>query len=128
MLQSCFWNIRVTFEIFKLLEKLPDENGKFIISDIDLLRTVWNNFKNLLGILADSTYLLLLDFFITDTTLSRFVGATYKERNNVWICLIFVLFMFWFYYFFFCKVFVEFISEENLHRYNISFFLLWICW
>ena len=78
----------------------------------------------MLGILAGPTDLLLLNFFITDSTLSLFVGAIYIKMG-----IMFGLARYLFYFvlvllFFFCEVFVEFISEENLDRYNISFFLL----
>ena len=35
-----FLNVGITFVTFKLLGNLPDENDKFAISDIDLLRTI----------------------------------------------------------------------------------------
>ena len=54
--------IRIAFVVFKLLGKIPDENHKLVINDIDLISAVWNNFTNLLGILGGSViyYFLLL--------------------------------------------------------------------
>ena len=76
---SSFLNIGITFATFKLSGKLPVENDKFPISDIGLLRVGWNNFKNLLGILAGPVDLLLLNYFITNNTLLLFVGNIKKE-------------------------------------------------
>ena len=44
--------IMIAFVVFKLLGKIPDENHKLVINDIDLISAVWNNFTNLLGILG----------------------------------------------------------------------------
>ena len=76
MVGSSFLNIGIKFATFKLSGKLPPlpvENDKLSISDIVLLKAVWNNFKNLLGTLAGPVDLLLLNFFITDSTSSLFV-------------------------------------------------------
>ena len=85
MVRSSFLNIGVTFAIFKLSGKLPVENDKFAISDIGLPRAVWNDFKNLLGILAGPIDLQLLDSFIMDSTSSLFVGD--KKKESVFGCL-----------------------------------------
>ena len=79
MVWSPFLNIGITFATFKLSERLLVENDKFTISDIGLLRAVWNNFKNLLKILAGPVDLLLLNLFITDNTSSLFVGDIKEE-------------------------------------------------
>ena len=78
MVRSSFLNAGITFAILKVSGKLSDGNDKFAISDIDLLRAVWNNFKNLLEILAGAD-LLMLNFFITHNTSSLFLGDIKKE-------------------------------------------------
>ena len=77
--QSPFLNIGITFVTFKLSGKLLVENDKFAISEIGLLRKVWNNFKDFLGILVGPVDLLLLNSFITNNTSSLFVGDIKKE-------------------------------------------------
>ena len=62
--------------VFKLLGRLPDENDKFAISDINFLGVIWNNFKNLLDGPLD---LLFLNSFITVSKSSLFVGDIKKE-------------------------------------------------
>ena len=75
----CKWYGLWELHLHKLSGSLPVENDKFAISDIGLLRAVWNNFKNLLGILGTLVNLLMLDSFITDGTSSVFVGDIKKE-------------------------------------------------
>ena len=79
MVLSSFLNIGITFAIFKLLGKVLDENDKLAINDIGLPSAVWNNFRNLLGILEGPVDLLFFSFFITDNTSSLLVGDIKKE-------------------------------------------------
>ena len=72
MVWLSFLNIGITFAIFKLLRKVPDENDKLAMNDIGLLSAVWKNFRNLLGILEGPVDLLFFSSFITDSTLSLF--------------------------------------------------------
>ena len=69
MVQSYFLNIGITFPIFILLGKVPDEIEKLLINDTGLLSPVWNNFRNLLGILEGSADFLEFSSFTTDNTL-----------------------------------------------------------
>ena len=99
MVRSSFLNIGIiTFAIFKLLGKVPDENVKLAINDIGLLSAVWNNFRNLLGILEGSVDLLFLSSLITDNTSSRLVGHIMKElafeffRYSEYLCFGFIKF------------------------------------
>ena len=98
MVLSSFLNIGVTLAIFKLLVKVPDENGKLVINDISLLSAACNNFKNLLGMLEVPLDLLFFSSFITDNTSSLFVGDTKKEsafgffRYAEYLCFGFIRF------------------------------------
>ena len=63
MVHSSLSNIGITFVIFKLLGEIPDKNDKLFLHGIGLLSAVWNNFRNLLGMLegpADYYFLVLL--------------------------------------------------------------------
>ena len=57
-------NIGITFAIFKLIGKVPEENDKLVINDTGLLKAVWNNFRNLHGTIEGPVD--LVSFFITD--------------------------------------------------------------
>ena len=70
MVRLSFLNIGITFAIFKLSGKSLNGSDKSDIRDIDLLRAVWNNFKNLPGVLVGPVDLLFFNYFITDSTLA----------------------------------------------------------
>ena len=61
-------NIGITFVIFKLIRKVPEENDKLVFNDIGLLKAVWNNFRNLHGTIEGPvdlfSFLLLIIFII----------------------------------------------------------------
>ena len=103
MVQSSFLNIGITFAIFKLLGKVQDVSDKLATNDIGLLSAVWNNFRNLLGILEGPVDLLFLSYFITDNTLSLLVGDIKKEpafgffrySEYLWFCFIKFSSIFW---------------------------------
>ena len=57
-------NTGIAFATFTLSGKLPVENNKFAISDIRLIRAVWENFENLPGKLAGPVDLLLLKLYL----------------------------------------------------------------
>ena len=98
MMGSSFLNIGITFAIFKLSGKVPDENDRLAINDIGLLSAVCNNFRNLLGILEGPVDLLFFSSFITDNTSSLLVGDIKKElafgffRYSEYLCFGFINF------------------------------------
>ena len=67
-----YWNY--TFAVFRAEGKFPVEKDVLAIKDVGLLSEVWNNFRNLLGMLEGPVDLLFFRFFISESTLSRFVG------------------------------------------------------
>ena len=88
MVRLSFLNIWITFATFKLSGKFLVENDKFAISDLGLLRAVWNNFENLLGTVAGPIDLLLLNSFVTGSTSLLFVGDIKNELAfGVFRCL-----------------------------------------
>ena len=96
MVQSSFLNIGITFAIFKLLGKVPDENDKLAINDIGLPSVIWNDFRNLLGILEGPVDLSSFSSFITDSTSSLLVGDIKNElafgffRYSEYLCFGFI--------------------------------------
>ena len=85
--------IGIIFAIFKFAGKIPVENDKLAISNIGLLRGVWNNFRNLIGILEGPVDLSFFRLFISDRTSSLLVGANnVGGSNDVLILLAFLVF------------------------------------
>ena len=68
----------VTFPNFCINGKIPVEKERFIIKDIDLLSSFWNNFKNLVGILNGPEALFLFKSLILFRTSCSFVGVKKK--------------------------------------------------
>ena len=79
LMWSSFLKIGITFAVFKLPGKIPVENGKLAISDIVLLRGVWNSFRNLIEILEGPEDLSFFRFCISDRTSSLLVEVIKKE-------------------------------------------------
>ena len=71
---SSFWNIEITFAIFRVEGKFPIEKVILAIKDVGSLSEVWNNFRNLVGMLEDVVDLLFFRFFISESHSPAFVG------------------------------------------------------
>ena len=95
---SSFLKIGIKFAVFKLAGKIPVENDKLAISDIGLLRGVWNNFRNLIGILEGPEDLSSFRLFISDRTSSLLVGALKRNcclgSSDIWSSDVVVLLAF----------------------------------
>ena len=79
MERSSLLNIGIIFVISKLVENVQDENDKLFPHELGLLSAVWNNFRNLLGMLEGPADLLFFSSFITDNAWSLLVGVINKE-------------------------------------------------
>ena len=62
------------------LRQIPVENDKLAISDIGLLRGVWNNFRILTGRVEGPGDFFFFRFFISDRIFSLLLGI-YERRN-----------------------------------------------
>ena len=76
---ASFLKIGITFAVFRFAGKIPVENDKLAISDIGVMRGVWNNFRILIGTLEGPEDLSYFRFFISDRTSPLLVGVIKKE-------------------------------------------------